>query len=174
MKSCSVRTSATPGIFTSVRWPRAQSPKRADVLALLDGLLDWPKLEGLVRPHYKADERKRGRKGYGLRMMVRTAVVQQLWQLSDEGTQAAILDSYATAVFIGTDPWAPRPPSAAAIRNFRNLLVNTKLAEPFRLAIETRFTEEGLIFQRGFIREPIVRKNSRAEPSPRGGDLTPA
>lgn len=147
-----------PALFTSVRWPKAKRPKRADCLALVETVVDWAKLEQLVRPYYKADERKRGRKGYSLKMMSRCLVVQWLWNLSDEGMESVILDSHATAIFIGTDPWAPRPPSASSLRTFRALLRNTGILEEFTSLMVFSFGDKGISCQTGAIQEPIFRR----------------
>ncbi|WP_186408068.1 transposase, partial [Candidatus Accumulibacter aalborgensis] len=117
MKSCSKPVSAADGsLFTSVRWPRSKPPKRAEALANLETLLPWADLEAIVRRAYFSDQRKTGRPGYPAAMMLRCLVVCWFWTLSDDRAEAVILDSYATARFVGTDPWKPRPPSASAIR----------------------------------------------------------
>ena len=59
-------------------------------------------------------------------MMMRCEVVRELWELSDESTENAILDSMRLAVFVGTDPWQPRPPSASSLRSFRPRLDSSR------------------------------------------------
>ena len=113
-----------PALFTSVRWPRAKTVKRDTALGALDKMISWPDLEALVRPHYNADIQKTGRKGYSLRMLLRCLVLQYLWNLSDRQVEVEVLDSHSMARFIGTDPWAPRPPSYSKIREFRVTLMS--------------------------------------------------
>ncbi len=147
-----------PSIFGSVRWPKARQPARAVALALIEKTVEWDKLEALCRPHYQADQRARGRKGYSLRMMMRCEVVREVWELSDEATENAILDSYALAVFIGTDPWQPRPPSASSLRAFRRRLDAAGVSDRFAVIVERSFLCKGLEFRPGIIREPIFRR----------------
>ncbi|MFN4324910.1 MAG: transposase [Azonexus sp.] len=149
-----------PSLFGSVRWPKARQPSRAIALAMIEKTLNWGELETLCRPHYQADQRKRGRKGYSLSMMMRCRVVQEVWELSDEATENAILDSYALALFVGTDPWEPRPPSASALRAFRTCLDNAGALGQFGVIIERSFLLQGLEFRPGYIREPIFRRKS--------------
>ena len=153
---------APPSLFGSVRWPKARQPSRAIALSLIEKTLNWAELEALCRPHYQADQGRRGRKGYSLAMMMRCEVVRELWELSDEATENAILDSYALAVFIGTDPWQPRPPSASSLRSFRARLDSAGILGRFGVLVERYFLNQGLEFRPGYIKEPIFRRQSLA------------
>ena len=124
---------------------------------MLEAVIPWSELEDLIRPHYLADARATGRPGYSLKMMTRCRILQIFWSLSDDGTEAAILDSHATARFVGTDPWQPRPPSSTKIRAFRQLLAYHRLQDRFELAFEVAFAGAGLQFRVGEIREPVFR-----------------
>jgi IS5 family transposase len=157
MKGCFNDLSAAGSLFTSVRWPKARQPRRAEVLAVVEAVIYWQELEEMVRPHYLADARATGRPGYSLKMMIRALVLQMFWSLSDDGVESAILDSHACAKFIGTDPWQPRPPSATKIRAFRQLLNERRLRDQFELAIEVAFADAGLHFRVGQITEPVFR-----------------
>ncbi len=157
MKACCNGLSAAGSLFTSIRWPRARQPRRAEIVAVLEAVIPWQELEGLVRPHYLADERATGRPGYSLQMLARCRIVQIFWGLSDDGVEAVILDSHSTAQFIGTDPWQPRPPSATKIRSFRKLLADKRLSVPFEEIIEVAFARAGLQFRPGKIIEPVFR-----------------
>ena len=147
-----------PSLFGSVRWPKARQPSRAVALGLIEQTVNWPDLETLCRPYYQADQRKRGRKGYSLAMMMRCRIVQEVWELSDDATENAILDSYALALFVGTDPWQPRPPSASALRAFRTSLDVAGVLGRFSVIVERSFLLQGLEFRPGYIREPIFRR----------------
>lgn len=91
-------------------------------------------------------------------MMMRCRVVQEVWELSDEATENAILDSYALALFVGTDPWQPRPPSASALRSFRTRLDAAGVLGRFGVIVERSFLLQGLEFRPGYIKEPIFRR----------------
>lgn len=164
MKAQNNTLSAGDGLFSQVRWPKARQPRRAEVLGVLEAICPWSELEALVRPHYDADCRATGRPGYSLRMMVRARIVQLFYSLSDDGVEAAILDSHATARFVGTDPWQPRPPSASKIRQFRRLLADRGLEPEFTLGFELAFIGASLQFRVGEIREPVFRANLRKYP----------
>ncbi len=131
------------------------------MLAIIEAVCPWSEMEERLRPHYAADNRATGRPGYSLRMMIRCRVLQLFYSLSDDGTEAAILDSHATARFIGTDPWQPRPPSASKIRAFRQLIADSGLEAEFTLTFELAFIRAGLQFRVGEIREPVFRANQR-------------
>ncbi|UCV29377.1 transposase [Ferribacterium limneticum] len=146
-------------LFGSVRWPKARQPSRAVALDVINQVVEWSELETICRPHYSADQTKIGRKGYSLKMMIRVEVVRQIWELSDDATENAILDSYALAVFIGTDPWAPRPPSGSSIRAFRTCLEYAGVHNKFGVCLERYFLLKGLEFRPGLIIEPIFRRS---------------
>lgn len=173
MKSCSKIVSADDGsLFTSVRWPRAKMPKRAEALANLESLLPWPDLESIVRRGYVSDQRKTGRPGYSAMMMLRCLVLCWFWRLSDDQAEAVILDSFATARFIGTDPWKPRPPSASAIREFRRRLESCGVLKELKEKIDTAIAAAGVLVWHGMVKEPVfkrsTRKDVRADPGPAG------
>lgn len=161
--SCSP-DSAHPALFTAIRWPKATTPKREQILSMVERSIDWTLLEEIARPFYQADARRTGRKGYSLRMMLRLFVLQRLWHMSDRQAEHAVLDSHAFAKFIGTDPWAPRPPSATAIRAFRKTLHENYVDTALFVAdlIEERLTASlraaGLEFRPGRIEDPVFRR----------------
>lgn len=147
-------------------WPRDRPPRRDQVLALLAQAVAWDDAEAMVRPFYESDIRRRGRKGHSLRLMLRILACQWLWNASDRDMENSLLDSKAMARFVGIDPWAPRPPSASAIRAFRNLTeretaphgplsVLWELQQLFRRGINGA----GLEHRHGQIVEPVFRRN---------------
>jgi len=148
--------------FLSMRWPSAKAPRRAESLKLLETVMPWDELEAKLRPHYQSDNRKTGRKGYSLRMMLRCWVLACVWNLSDGALENFLLDSLAAARFIGSDPWDPRPPSASAFRNFRNLVRNALGNREMRLAIDLAFINAGILWRQGCVVDPVFRKMPRA------------
>lgn len=171
MKASRNQDSAQPSLFTTIRWPKATVQRRAELLSIVERTVPWDELERAVRPHYQADARKTGRRGYSLRMMLKSYVLQQLWHMSDRQAEAAILDSHELARFIGTDPWAPRPPSATVIRTFRQLLLDTPADNALDMlddAVNTMIVEgirsAGLEFRPGRIQDPVFRRCIPATP----------
>jgi len=164
MKPSCIKDSAHPALFTAVRWPKASTPKREHLLKLVTDAVDWPALEETTRPYYQADVRRTGRRGYSLSMMLRCHVLQLLWRMSARQAEHAIMDSHAFAVFVGTDAWAPRPPSATAMRTFRTLLAGnmTSLGDTLDALVERRLRDDlaaaGLEFRPGRIEDPVFRR----------------
>lgn len=144
--------------FISARWPKAKAPKRVETLRLLESVIPWDELEALLRPHYHSDARRTGRKGYSLKMLLRCWVVACVWRLSDDALESFILDSLAVATFIGTDPWAPRPPSASSFRGFRHLVRNALGNSELRLQIDLAMIDAGIQWRQGAIVEPVFRR----------------
>ncbi len=147
-------------LFTSLSWPKAKTPKRAEVLNFMNSVLPWPRLEEIAK-RVHVEKRATGRPGYPTKMMVRVAVLQMIYRLSDEGTESLILDSHAAAHFAGLDPWRPRPPGASAIRNFRNLLRREMLLEEIQIEIFAALNLAGAFFQPGAIIEPVIRRRGK-------------
>jgi len=161
MKDTQLDLSAGDSLFTSVRWPRAKQPKRADVLQLLDKVIPWLELESLVRPYYQSDKQRSGRPGVSLKMLIRCSVLQRFWSLGDDALEAFILDSHSAAKFIGSDPWQPRPPSASRMRDFRKLLERNLVEFDIRGCINQSIYEAGFQFRPGFIREPEFKRRQK-------------
>ena len=62
-----------------------------------DGILPWEQLYELVKQCYYEGER--GNKPYDLELMLRIHLIQNLYDLSDEGTRNEIIDSRAFSDF---------------------------------------------------------------------------
>ncbi len=164
MNECCNPVSALSGgesIFTAIRWPKARAPRRAEALAVFEQIIPWQRLEEIARPHYHADRRATGRPGYSLRMMLHCWILLWFWQLSDDGVESLVLDSHATAKFIGSDPWAPRPPSASKIREFRKLLAFKAIGPELEIEVHYAFAVAGLQVRTGAIVEPVFRSIPR-------------
>lgn len=147
--------------FLSCRWPKAKAPKRVESLAILDQVVPWQKLETELRKHYWADIRPTGRRGCSLKQLLRCYVVGRVWRLTDDGVEAAILDSLAVAKFVGCDPWSPRPPSASTLREFRHLIDRVFTIVGFDGEIEIAFVSAGIQFRPGKILEPVFRRTPK-------------
>ncbi len=106
-------------------------------------------------------------------MLLRCLVVCWFWLLSDDQVEAVILDSYATARFVGTDPWQPRPPSASTIREFRKQLELSGVLKEIRARIDAAVAAAGITVRGGMIREPVFKRPSvapRADRPPTGNE----
>ncbi len=128
-------------------------------------LVDWTAVESMIRADYESDRRPRGRPGYSLKMLVRIECLAWMFVASDRALESALADSKSFARFVGLDPWAPKPPSAAAIRNFRALLQRKtgpdgvlSLEWAVHMEFRTSVSRAGLEFRPGEIREPVFRR----------------
>ena len=61
-------------------------------------------------------------KPYGIELMLRLYVLQNLYTLSDEGTVAEVIDSRAFSDFCGVDS-SNQVPDGDTLERFRNLLI---------------------------------------------------
>ena len=69
--------------------------KKKEFLAKIDRIIPWGEWLTLIRPHYYKGER--GNKPYDLELMLRIYLLQNLYDLSDEGCVAEVIDSRAFA-----------------------------------------------------------------------------
>lgn len=80
--------------------------KKKEFLEQMDRLIPWGEWVGGIRPCYYKGER--GNKPYGIELMLRLYVLQNLYTLSDEGTMAEVIDSRAGAHLEGYCRQCPR------------------------------------------------------------------
>ena len=82
-------------------------------------------MEQMGQDYYKG---QRGNKPYGLELMLRLYVLQNLYNLSDEGTMADVMDSRAASDFYGVES-SNQVPDGDTVGRFRNLLTRYDLQE---------------------------------------------
>lgn len=76
--------------------------RRERFLAEIETVILWTELEAVLEPFYPKGE-GRGRPPIGLARMLRMYIVQQCFDLPDEGVEDAVYDSQAIRRFIGID-----------------------------------------------------------------------
>ena len=79
---------------------RKRTTKREEFLDIMEEIIPWDEWVEFVRPYYPAG--KRGRPTKGIEKMLRMYLLQTWFNLSDEGVEDAIYDSYAFRKFMGT------------------------------------------------------------------------
>lgn len=78
---------------------RKKKTKREEFLEIMDEIIPWNEWVSLVVPHYPSG--KRGRPPIEIETMLRMYLLQCWFNLSDEGVEDAIYDSYAMRKFMG-------------------------------------------------------------------------
>jgi IS5 family transposase len=77
---------------------RKRTTKRDEFLHIMDESIPWDEWVAYIAPHYPKG--KRGRPPMGIEKMLRMYLLQCWFNLSDEGLEDAIYDSYAMRVCI--------------------------------------------------------------------------
>lgn len=78
---------------------RKKKTKREEFLEIMDEIIPWDEWVALIEPYYPAG--KCGRPPKGIEKMLRMYLLQCWFNLSDEGVEDAIYDSYAMRKFMG-------------------------------------------------------------------------
>ena len=127
--------------------------KKKEFLEQMDRIIPWGEWKGLIQPFYYKGER--GNKPYGLELMLRLFILQNLYNLSDEGTVAEVIDSRAFSDFCGADS-SNQVPDGDTLGRFRNLLVRHELQEQLFAQVVAMLMERGLILKKGTIVDSTI------------------
>lgn len=160
--------------FTDIEYGnRRRVSRREQFLETMDATIPWGVWVGLIEPHYYQDRPgKRGRKAKPVATMLRMYLLQVWFNLSDEGVEDAIYDSYAMRRFMGLDFGVEQVPDATTLLHFRHLLEARKLGEKLLEAQNEIFQREGWIMNGGsivdatIIAAPSSTKNAGGERDP--------
>ena len=90
----------------------------------MEEIIPWSYWVEMIRPFYFAN--KRGRKPIGIETMLRMYLMQIWFNLSDEGIEDSIYDSYAMRSFIHIDFNEQQVPDATTLLKFRHMLEANK------------------------------------------------
>lgn len=127
--------------------------KKKEFLTQIDRIIPWGEWIALTKPHYYKGER--GNKPYDLELMLRIYLLQNLYDLSDEGTVAEVIDSRAFSEFCGVDS-SNQVPNGDTLGRFRNLLTKNGLQEKFFAQVVSMFMDRGLILKKGTIVDSTI------------------
>lgn len=94
---------------------------------------------------------KRGRPVKGIEKMLRMYLLQTWFNLSNEGIEDAIYDSYAFRKFMKINFMTEQIPDATTLLNFRHIIEGNHLGEKFFQAINRVMEETGHIMRGGTI-----------------------
>lgn len=133
---------------------RKKKTKREEFLEIMDEIIPWDEWVALIEPYYPAG--KRGRPPKGIEKMLRMYLLQCWFNLSDEGVEDAIYDSYAMRKFMGINFLEEDAPDATTLLKFRHLLEETDLNKAFFDAINRVMGASGHIMKGGTIVDATI------------------
>lgn len=128
---------------------RKRKTKREEFLEIMNDIIPWDEWIGLIQPLYFKGNR--GRPPRGLETMLRMYLVQAWFNLSDEGVEDAIYDSYALRKFAGIDFMTEQVPDATTLLHFRHLMEESNLGRAMFEGIKRFMDETGHIMHGGTI-----------------------
>ena len=149
---------------------RKRKTKREEFLEIMNEIIPWEEWVEFVRPYYPNG--KRGRPTKGIEKMLRMYLLQVWFNLSDEGVEDAIYDSYSFRKFMNIDFMEEQVPDATTLLKFRHLLEENHLGEKFFKAINRVMEASGHIMHSGtlvdatLINAPSSTKNAEKKRDP--------
>ena len=120
--------------------------KKKEFLAQIDRIVPWGKWVEEIRPCYYKGER--GNKPYDLELMLRIYMLQNLYDLSDMGTVAEVIDSRAFSEFCGVDS-SNQVPDGDTLGRFRHILEENGIQQKLFGEVVQSLMEKGLILTEG-------------------------
>ena len=133
---------------------RKRITKREEFLDIMDEIIPWDEWVEFVKPYYPSG--KRGRPTKGIEKMLRMYLLQVWFNLSDEGVEDAIYDSYAFRKFMGINFNEEQVPDATTLLKFRHLLEENHLGEQMFKAINYVLEQGGAMMKGGTIVDATI------------------
>lgn len=141
--------------FTDIEYAnRKKKTKREEFLEMMDEIIPWDEWVDIVVPFYPSG--KRGRPTCGIETMLRMYFLQNWFNLSDEGIEDAIYDSYAFRKFMKIDFFNTQVPDATTLCKFRKLLVDHGIQKLYFKAISDFLQEHGYMLKGGTIVDATI------------------
>lgn len=141
--------------FTDMEYSkRKKKTKREEFLDTMNEIIPWEEWVEIIRPYYPSG--KRGRPPKGIEIMLRMYLLQVWFNLSDEGVEDAIYDSYAFRKFMGIDFISEQVPDSTTLLGFRHLLEENHICEEFFKAINRVMEATGHIMHGGTIVDATI------------------
>ena len=126
---------------------RKRKTKREEFLDIMENIIPWQEWLDLITPLYPSG--RRGRPPRGIATILRMYLAQARFNLSDEGIEDAIYDSYSIRKFVGIDFVSEQAPDATTLLHFRHLLEESHLGKALFEAIKRLMDETGHIMHGG-------------------------
>ena len=149
---------------------RKKKTKREEFLDAMNEIIPWSYWVDIIRPYYFNN--KRGRKPIGIETMLRMYLMQIWFNLSDEGIEDSIYDSYAMRSFMHIDFHEQQVPDATTLLKFRHMLEKNKIGEKIFSDVNARLDRAGLMMHGGtivdasLIAAPKSTKNQKGKRDP--------
>lgn len=141
--------------FTDLEYAnRKKKTRREEFLEMMDEIIPWDEWVSIVVPYYPSG--KRGRPTRGIETMLRMYFLQNWFNLSDEGIEDAIYDSYAFRKFMKIDFFKEQVPDATTLCKFRKLLVDHGIQKLYFKAISDFLHEHGYMLKGGTIVDATI------------------
>ena len=128
---------------------RRRKTKREEFLESMDQIIPWESWIDMIKPYYYKN--RRGRRPRSIETMLRMYLMQNWFNLSDEGIEEAIYDSYAMRRFIGINFMDEQVPDATTLLHFRHLLEKHHIGEKIFADVSERLEKAGLMMHGGSI-----------------------
>jgi len=122
-----------------------RSGGREQVLARIDGLVDWPAVAALLGT---LEPSRRGAPGYPALLMFKALLLQQWYRLSDPGLEEALADRMSFRRFVGLS-LSDSTPDHSTFSRFRKALGEAELSAPVFEAITQQIDARGLVLRQG-------------------------
>lgn len=133
---------------------RKKKTKREEFLDVMEEIIPWDEWVEFVKPYYPSG--KRGRPTKGIEKMLRMYLLQVWFNLSDEGIEDAIYDSYAFRKFMGINFNEEQVPDATTLLKFRHLLEKNHIGEQMFRAINYVLEQGGAMMKGGTIVDATI------------------
>ena len=157
--------------FTDIEYAnRKRQTRRGEFLNIMEEIIPWEEWIMYIKPYYF--DNKVGRPARGIEMMLRMFLLQAWFNLSDEGIEDAIYDSYAMRKFMHLDFTEDQVPDATTLCKFRKLLFENNVAQTLFeainkfLEIHGQMMRGGTIVDATIIDAPSSTKNSTKSRDP--------
>jgi len=155
----------------------AKLSKLGDQLEKLNSVIDWTKLEPLLKGVFAKEAKGAGgRPPYNYVMMFKILVLQRIYNISDDQTEFQINDRMSFMRFLGLS-LGETVPDAKTIWYFKNELANANVMESlfalFTRELETRgiITHKGTIVDATFVDAPKQRNNREENKQVKNGEI---
>ena len=133
---------------------RRKRTKREEFLDSMEEMIPWDYWVGIISPHYPSG--KRGRPPKDIETMLRMYLMQNWFNLSDEGIEDAIYDSYAMRGFMHLDFLTEQVPDATTLLHFRHLIEENSIGEKIFADVKARLEKAGLMMHGGTIVDATI------------------